>query len=687
LTFRSGPIQVSISRASEMYESQSAKIRRIYHALSLLKPYDAVGAEKVRVGRSGDGGYVLLTLPVQPSIFYSFGVGDEISFEYDLAQRGCRGYLFDHTVEDLPYQHPNLHFLKAGVGAVRDPSGPLATIEDYLNKNEDEHNRNLLLKLDVEGSEYEVLSATSDECLRQFSQFVMEVHWLHRLVDPAFCNRFTEVFERLNKMFMLCHVHANNCAPLTLTSCLPCADVLELTYVRNDLIEYVPSNTFYPTYLDCPNDPERQDFPLLFFPFYPVSAAETAGSPLATIDSSVASLEFDERLRTETSLSAHQRRVSLFGRKLLHTGNATAKVFSKPAGSGQLIASRPLNILYLACHETLEYDDVRLFTEMGHRVFSVGGLANPDAARPSTRPVMPRFYSRDWWTAFAADRGNDLLAKRITRDFAQRFDVVVVNHDPFLLDTNREAFMGMPIVFRTIGQSNDHIETALGRHLETVHIVRYSQKEVNLTNFCRTDRVIYFAKFLTDYPPWEPGTRAITFHNSFPTRATVSVPSLNQYTDLTRVEPCDLYGFLNEGVEAWRGLASAELQLELFRTAGVYLYVYSVPPSYTLSLIEAMLVGVPVIVPSAVAVRATLGDIAGLCGFSDERYEVTDLLDNDPTLIWNTIDEAPLKMRALLDDPVKAIGISERLRATAQAKFNTIKIAPQWQQLFSEIVL
>ncbi len=670
-----------------MYEPPAARSRRIYHALSLLRPYDITDGEKTRIGRSGDGGYVLLTQRFLPPVVYSFGIGDEISFEYDLAQRGCKGYLFDHTVDGLPYQHPNLSFLKAGVAASNDPSGPLATIEEYLCRNGDAYKNDLLLKLDVEGSEYGVLSATSDNGLQCFSQIALEVHWLHRLADPVFCSTFIEVFERLNKLFTLCHVHANNCASLAFVEGLPSADVLELTYVRTDLVERVPSQTSYPTYLDCANDPERQDFPLLFFPFYPINLTEKIDSQAAALDSSLAALDFDEKLRTQTRLSTQQRRVSLFGRKLLSPGLPIATSRRVVDSTGLPVASRPLNILYLACHETLEYDDVRMFTEMGHRVFSVGGLANPDAARPSTRPVMARFYSRDWWTAFAADRGNDLVAKRITRDFAQRFDVVVVNHDPFLLDTNLEAFAGVPTIFRTIGQSNDHSEAALGRHLEAVHVVRYSRKEVGLVNFCRTDRVIYFAKFLCDYPQWKPGARAITFHNSFPTRASVSVPSLAQYTELARVGPFDLYGFLNEGVEAWRGLAPAELQLELFRTAGGYFYVYSVPPSYTLSLIEAMLVGVPTVAPSAAAVRAILGDIADTCGFLDERYEVTDLLDNDSSLIWNTIDEAPVKMRVLLDNPILAMAISERLRAKARAMFDVEKIAVQWQQLFSEIIL
>ncbi len=47
------------------------------------------------------------------------------------------------------------------------------------------------------------------------------------------------------------------------------ADVLELTFVRADLIVPLPSSTVYPTPLDYANDHTRPDHLLWFFPFLP----------------------------------------------------------------------------------------------------------------------------------------------------------------------------------------------------------------------------------------------------------------------------------------------------------------------------------------------------------------------------------------------------------------------------------
>lgn len=649
-----------------MTESAAARVRRVHAALSLLTPFDVVGGVKTRIGRSEHGGYVLLTRPKLPDALYSFGVGGDISFEYELATRGCKAYLFGKTVDTPPYEHPNLHFSQASVGATNDPAHRLAPIVDSLRRNGDEGRTDLLLKLDIEGSEYTVLSSTDDRILRCFSQILLKAHWLHQLVDLEFCGLFVEAFSKINKLFTLCHVHTDNRLPVGFVEGFPAADALELTYIRTDLVRRVPSRTYYPTDLDCANDPTKYEFRLKFFPFYPIGAAEQERLQVASLDSSLRALEFSHRKAPP----------------------AQGHVAPRPVGGHGILETviRPLNILYLACHETLEYDDVRMFTEMGHRVFSVGGLANPDATPPLTRPVMDRFYSRDWWTAFAGDFRNDLNAKRISRQFAGRFDLVIVNHDSLWLDLNQEAFSGMPIVFRSVGQSNDHLEIALSRHLDAVHVVRYSQKEIGLPNFCNAGRVIYFAKFLEDYPQWQPGDRVVTFHNSFPTRGLTSVPTLAQYEELARSGGLDLYGFLNNGVSVSRDVVSAERQLELFRTAGLYLYVYSLAASYTLSFIEAMLVGVPIIAPRAATVRSNLGKIADGLGFSAERYEIADLLDQDPMLLWDNIEDVRAKIDALLADRDQAWAISQRLRAKAAAMFDVRRIAPKWQQLFSEIV-
>jgi hypothetical protein len=68
--------------------------------------------------------------------------------------------------------------------------------------------RRLLVKIDVEGAEWDALQATPDDVLARIDQLAMELHG----VDEA---RFLEVVRRLKQSFHLVNVNFNNwgCTP------------------------------------------------------------------------------------------------------------------------------------------------------------------------------------------------------------------------------------------------------------------------------------------------------------------------------------------------------------------------------------------------------------------------------------------------------------------------------------------
>ncbi|MGH6937047.1 MAG: hypothetical protein ACRED2_12915, partial [Methylocella sp.] len=99
----------------------------------------------------------------------------------------------------------------------------------------------------------------------------VEVHWLNDLDDLAFRDRFRRIFRRLNSVFTLFHVHANNWDGqngLAIVSGIPVSTMLELSYVRSASVHRLPSQTLYPTALDYPNVPGKDKL-LWFYPFLP----------------------------------------------------------------------------------------------------------------------------------------------------------------------------------------------------------------------------------------------------------------------------------------------------------------------------------------------------------------------------------------------------------------------------------
>ena len=90
----------------------------ILDLLSYLTPRRAAGFDKVRLGRDGDGGYVLLNDFSDVSAALSFGIDTDCSWDTDIAARGIDVYQYDHTVEGPPIPNPRFQFFQKKIAAV-----------------------------------------------------------------------------------------------------------------------------------------------------------------------------------------------------------------------------------------------------------------------------------------------------------------------------------------------------------------------------------------------------------------------------------------------------------------------------------------------------------------------------------------------------------------------------------------
>ncbi len=244
----------------------------VMDALALLTPYD-IDRPKIRIGPPTDGGYVFADRLVPAQTIVSYGISTEYRFDAEMAARGHRVFMFDHTIDGIQATHRNMLWFKEGVAGASAPGQMLYSIEDHLKRHAIAGN-DLILKMDVEGAEWEALDACPDETLARFEQIVIEVHALNAMADPVFRAQFTEVMRKLNRHFILFHVHANNCDGqngLSIVAGMPVSALLELSYVRRDVCRAAPSRTLYPTSLDYPNVPAPEKL-LWFFPFLPTTA-------------------------------------------------------------------------------------------------------------------------------------------------------------------------------------------------------------------------------------------------------------------------------------------------------------------------------------------------------------------------------------------------------------------------------
>lgn len=246
-------------------------MKSVVEALSLLTPYD-VNVPKVRLGPNTDGGYVLLDNIHPSQDIISYGIEKQYIFDERMAAAGHKVYMFDHTIDGIEKTNDNMIWVKEGVAGRDLPEENLYTIESHLARNQIIGN-DLILKMDVEGAEYDALFALPEEILQRFKLITLEVHGLANLESITYRDVFLRFFEKLNLYHTLFHVHANNCdgsGGLHIVDGVPVSNLIELSYVRTVDVTRRPSQTLYPTPLDYPNIAAKDKL-LWFFPFLPTS--------------------------------------------------------------------------------------------------------------------------------------------------------------------------------------------------------------------------------------------------------------------------------------------------------------------------------------------------------------------------------------------------------------------------------
>lgn len=243
----------------------------VLEALSLLTPYD-IDIPKRRIGPNGDGGYVLADRLSPSQTVMSYGIGTEYRFDEAMAEAGHTVYMFDHTIAPPVLTRPNMVWFEEGVAGTSEPARKLHSLQDQIDRLGVEGDR-LILKMDVEGAEFDAIGMMPDRTLCRFEQILVEVHYLAYLENEALRAGIVAMLRKLNRFFTLFHVHANNCDGsngLSIVQGVPVSNLLELSYIRTSAVTRTASTTLYPTPLDYPNLHPRDKL-LWFFPFLPTT--------------------------------------------------------------------------------------------------------------------------------------------------------------------------------------------------------------------------------------------------------------------------------------------------------------------------------------------------------------------------------------------------------------------------------
>jgi hypothetical protein len=254
------PIEESVGECSPVVVnvpgvSAGVKARNILH---LLRPCNVVGGSLIRKGRVNDGGYIMLDYELDTKVAYSLGIGDDVSWDLDMASIGCQVWQYDNTIESLPMEHPRFHWKKIGIASVTGDG--MMSLPDIIRETGHSDKFDMILKMDIEGTEWSVFSGQDNAAvLPQFSQIVIELHKLIPDNDARYENVIA-VLARINETHQCIHVHPNNWGYLGIVGGVMIPDTLEVTYVRRGDHEFERCDKTFPTELDMSCRPEVPDY-------------------------------------------------------------------------------------------------------------------------------------------------------------------------------------------------------------------------------------------------------------------------------------------------------------------------------------------------------------------------------------------------------------------------------------------
>lgn len=254
------------------------------------------------------------------------------------------------------------------------------------------------------------------------------------------------------------------------------------------------------------------------------------------------------------------------------------------------------NILYVSCHSILEWDELRIFKELGHQIFSCGAYINPILPSENLRDSINLIQKKEWINLFHSTKCRSLPNGQwiFSKEFLREFDTVIFMHSYQSLINSIKLLGNKRVFWRSIGQSNNIIEKSISRIRSDIKIIRYSPMEESIPGFCGVDHLVRFYKSKKDYLQRSPENKKISiFYNAFLERKNHF--NIHYYNWHIKDLEHDIFGRNNVGGN-FKGSVSFGEQKKILSSYGSSYIINTYPAQYTLSFVEALAANIPIII-------------------------------------------------------------------------------------------
>ena len=214
----------------------------------------------IRLGSTGDGGYLIPDDINEIKACFSPGVHLISSFELDCLNIGMKVFMADKSVEKPNLEMPTTeyNFIQKFIGCTN--NSEFITMDAWVKSSDIDKNSDLLLQMDIEGSEYNSIINMSDELLNRFRIIVIEFHSLQDLWQPRFFDFASVAFNKISQSHTCVHIHPNNEDGIDKRLGIEIPRTAEFTFLRNDRIKSKSKAKQFPHLLDNDNSTKNHVF-------------------------------------------------------------------------------------------------------------------------------------------------------------------------------------------------------------------------------------------------------------------------------------------------------------------------------------------------------------------------------------------------------------------------------------------
>ena len=190
---------------------------------------------------------------------HSFGISSDVSFEKELADKNIDIFMYDHTINKLPFNNSKFHWKKIGLCGKNNSKKNMNTLPELIKENGHSKEENMILKFDIESYEWEVLQDLPINIMKKFKYIVGEFHLYEK--DEL---KYYNIFKKIKLTHQIFHIHCNNCGEIINLNKFKICKLLEISFIQKEGYYFAKDYNNYPIEnLDFKNCKNKADLSYL----------------------------------------------------------------------------------------------------------------------------------------------------------------------------------------------------------------------------------------------------------------------------------------------------------------------------------------------------------------------------------------------------------------------------------------